>query len=199
MRIGPDAPAPVGAAPRGSPLQPRARLLLLVAPPDAVAGACRAAQEYLTFVSRVSSDRDRRPDRVLGVWSDGPLVEVVPDVLDCACRSARSTIRIRESVGVSGCWSLYWLDVDGGDATPGVGDVREELVAALMAVSARRGSAPPQFVPVSLPLYESPEVARAGSRRLMKRFPGVIREPVLWNTATGSAGDVPRPDRGGRS
>lgn len=158
-------------------------LLLQVQPGVNVRGACHAAGEFLTFRSkRVLGESPAQDSGVIAVWIDACVPDVAPDGSDCAC--AGGTL-VRESVGVNGLWTLYWLHVPVMNEVADMGSVRERLASVLLGTRTQPATSP-RFCPVFDPAEERVDAIRAECQRLTQRFPGVIGTPIVWNRATGT-------------
>lgn len=123
---------------------------------------------------------------MIGVWLDESMVDVTPDVLDCASMASDGRIRIVESSGINGVWSLYSLDAE-LRAIADIRTIRERLITVLIAVVPRGPRhAPPQFSPVFDPAVDRLDGIRLQTRRLNRLFHDLIGEPLAWNSTTGA-------------
>jgi hypothetical protein len=94
--------------------------------------------------------------------------------------------QIRESVGVSGIWCLGWVDADHARKSSDLGTTRETLVSALIADRPpHQQSRALQFVPV-FDADDNCNFSLLQTERLQELFPGLIGQPMTWNTATGA-------------
>mgnify|MGYP001445939229 CR=1 FL=1 len=164
--------------------------ILVVSSAEELPAALASANEYLRFLRK----RFREPDKhapLLGVWVGGRVDQywsalVSCDVgVPCSQQHARGSSqcpgagdhswRLRESVSVSGSWTLYWLDyVVRSDQVPAVAGCRDPLRAiaealSCCAVSPIRGA----FFPV----FGTSSCAESRLdllRQLQEDFPGLV-------------------------
>jgi hypothetical protein len=159
--------------------------LLLVRSHDDIPRACREAGEFLAFqrarLPTMHAEQDRRP---IGIWVDAVMVDVPPQVFDCASASGRRPFQIRETVGLGGIRQLCWLDVASDGRQDTLAEVREALVSALLGERPRSTDrADQRFIPVfdadDTLAFIQPQI-----KRLQELFPDLIGPPAMWNRTT---------------
>ncbi len=162
-------------------------LLLLVRSGDDLPRACREAAAFLAFQgARLPTAYSRQDGRLVGIWVDPVLVDLPPEVLGPGSATSARHFRIRESVGVSGMWCLCWLD--GGHVRQffDLVTLRETLVSALIAAQPPpQGAETVQFVPV-FDAADDCDSILVRTDQLRELFPGLIGEPMSWNSSTGA-------------
>ena len=161
--------------------------LLVVASDEGVVRASREVAAFLTFRRARLSPADEEHGRsVIGIWVDSTMVDAVPSVLDVASASCHGQFHVRESIGMNGLWSLWWLDVELADAATAVDTVRESLIATLAAIRPPRDDGRvPRFAPV-FGIDQHPLAIHVEMNRLRELFPRLIGEPVTWAGTTGA-------------
>lgn len=166
--------------------------LLVVASDDAVIRASRDIAAFLTFRrSRLSPADEEHGRSVIGIWVDSTMVDAVPTVLDVASASCHGQFHVRESIGMNGIWSSWWLDVELAGAA--VDTVRESLIATLAAIRPPRGDGrAPRFVPV-FGIDQHPFAIHVEMKRLRELLPRLIGEPLTWDSTTGALRRVSEP------
>lgn len=161
--------------------------LLLVRSSDDVPRACREAGEFLAFQRMRLATMDGRQDRrLIGIWIDPMMVDAPPEICRVGSAARACQFQIRESVGVNGIWCLCWVDADHARNSSDLAITRETLVSAL--VEEQEPHQQPrtlQFIPV----FDADDNCRSAllhAERLRELFPGLIGQPLKWNTATGA-------------
>ena len=159
--------------------------LLLVRSSDDVPRACREAGEFLAFQrARLPTVHAQQDRRLVGIWIDPVMVDAPPETCGVGLASRACQFQIRESVGVSGIWCLCWVDADHAGESSDLVTMRETLVSALIEEQ------PPRQQPRSLqfiPVFDADDnchLALLHTERLRELFPGLIGQPMTWNTAT---------------
>lgn len=162
--------------------------LLLVRSSNDVSRACREAGEFLAIRrARLPTEHAEQGRRLVGIWIDPVMVDAPPEKIcgpGLAFRACQ--FQIRESVGVSGIWCLGWVDADHARKSSDLGTTRETLVSALIA------DRPPHQQPRALqfiPVFDADDNCNFSllqTERLQELFPGLIGQPMTWNTATGA-------------
>lgn len=161
--------------------------LLVVASDEAVVRASQEVAAFLTFRrARLSPADEERGRSVIGIWVDSTMVDAVPSVLDVASATCPGQFHVRESIGMNGIWSLWWLDVESADAATAVDTVCGSLIATLAAIRPPRDDGRvARFVPV-FGLDQHPLAIHVEMNRLRELFPRLIGEPVTWDSTTGA-------------
>lgn len=174
--------------------------LLLVRSSDDVPRASREVGRFLAFQrAQFPSTASRPGGALVGIWVNPALVDAPSEVWDSISGSGAEAFRIRTSIGVNGVWSLVWLDAHPADKIGDFGRVREGLVSALMeeqSLHQCRRNLP--FVPV----FDSGDdhySVLLRTERLRELFPGLIDDPMTWNTATGALAGFPIASHSGRA
>lgn len=159
--------------------------LLLVRSSDDVSRACREANAFLAFQeARLAAAAAPRDRKLVGIWLDPELVDAPPEVWTAISTAGTRKHRIGQSVGVSGVWSLCWLDAEPACDTVDMETLRESLVSSLIDETVP--SLPPgrlRFVPVFDAADDHDSVLRR-TERLRERFPGLIGDPMRWKTCS---------------
>lgn len=170
------------------------RWLLVVASDETVVRASQEVAAFLTFRrARLSPTDEERARSVIGIWVDSTMVDAVPSVLDMPSATCHEQFHVRESIGMNGMWSLWWLDVKRADAATAVDAVRESLIATLAALRPPRDDGRVrQFVPV-FDIDQHPLAIHVEMNRLRELFPRLIGEPVMWDRTTGAPLGVSGP------
>ena len=173
-------------------------MLLVIAPGSALLGRCRMAGEFLAC-----RHARRTPDdpaiRVLGVWLDAAGVDVAPLGLPDPPGNPPRTVRLRESVGINGLWSLQSLESTLATARD-ARHARESLVRSLACGSrSPKGRPSPQFAPVFDPTLDAREDMWREWERLRRLFPQFVTEPIAWTVETGEIGSPVPPSEAGRA
>ena len=147
----------------------------MIASADHVDRAVRDVEAFLAFQrARPSPTHDEHRRDVIGIWVDSTMVDAVPSVLDVASASCHGQFHVRESIGMNGLWSLWWLDVELADAATAVDTVRESLIATLAAIRPPRDDGRvPRFAPV-FGIDQHPLAIHVEMNRLRELFPRLI-------------------------
>lgn len=114
------------------------------------------------------------------------MVDAPPEICGFGSAARMRQFRIRESVGVSGMWCLGWLD--GGYVREffDLVTLRETLVSALIAAQPPpQGAETVQFVPV-FDAADDCDSILVHTDQLRELFPGLIGEPMSWDSSTGA-------------
>lgn len=161
--------------------------LLLVRSSDDVPRACREAGEFLAFQrARLPTEHAEQGSRLVGIWIDPVMVDAPPETCGVGLASRACQFQIRESVGVSGIWCLCWVDADHARKSSDLVTTRETLVSALIEEQpTHQQPRTLQFIPV----FDADDNCRSAllhAERLRELFPGLIGQPLTWNTATGA-------------
>lgn len=171
----------------GTVVTPAERHWLVIASADHVDRAVRDVEAFLAFQrARPSPTHDEHRRDVIGIWVDSTMVDAVPAVFDVRSATRHRRFRVRESVGVNGLWSLWWLDVELAGVSTAFQTVRESLIATLAAVQpSRDGDRVPRFVPV-FGVEQHSSAIQIEVDRLRELFQSRIGEPVTWDSRTGA-------------
>jgi len=153
----------------------------LVRSQEDVSRTCRDLSDL--FEQQMRRDRRASPaECLLGIWVDPHLVESPPSVLcvDGRSSSAEASVPIRCTAGLSGVWTLCWLEVAG--RTDGVTMSRGDLLAGLTAHGgeASRG----RFAPV-FPSDTAPSEVEFQMRELESRYPRRLMAPLIQDLVSG--------------
>lgn len=166
-------------------------LLLLVRSGDDVPRACRDVGEFLAFQrARLPTVNTEEGRRLVGIWVDPVTVDTPPEVWGVGSVSSARRFRIRETVGMSGIWCLCWLDVDHGGELSDPITLRETMVSALIKQQpSHQHPSARQFYPV-FDADDDNNSILLHTRQLREVFPGLIAEPMSWDSSTGALTDL---------
>lgn len=142
-----------------------------------LAAACRRLGELLSQGRQRSPERPT--ERLLGIWVDAALAADVPAVMSVAGSIPVQQLRIIESTGLDGVWTLCRCESLGPVSTVS----RELLVQALTAASERDGHG--VFIPV-FGADAPPAQVRGELERLRNAGPGRIGAPLFQDPASGA-------------
>lgn len=144
--------------------------MLLVVPDAAdVPAATSAASQFLIFQrQRVQATRE---DEILGVWVTRDLDAGLP-----AWLSVDAALGIRESLSLSGVWTLCWLDGPLWRRATTSADRRELLLRALAQAVSTPSNSPAECGPF-FPVFRAdapPEHVSVALRQLRTRYPHLV-------------------------
>ena len=115
------------------------------------------------------------------MWVDQRMVEQLPRVLSVHDQSAADRpVHIRRTAGVSGVWTLCWLDTESESGSVTIS--RLDLLAGLTTHS---GALPGgRFAPV-FPSDMAPSEITSEMRALLDRHPQHVMAPLFQDSASG--------------
>ena len=151
------------------------------------ADLARACEELGDFFSFRRRQRDQAPlaETLLGIWIEPRMAVEVPCVLTLRDQSAAGRpVQIRETTGLSGIWTMCWLETPGGEDRNEVS--RQDLLGALIESSGfgQEGVPSGRFIPV-FRSDAAPSEAQTEMRSLRKWYPHHMIAPLYQDPVTG--------------
>ena len=157
--------------------------LLVVRSSEHAARACGDVSNFLAL------HRDQHRPRkqslafpIVGLWIESAMIDLPVESFGAKLGSDDCVIRFRESMGISGIWSLWWLDVKRSAGIARTQTLRESLLESL---TCNRREPRPRFAPVFNPA-DSTDMARAESIRLGQQFAGFVMSPMFCEPKKGA-------------
>jgi hypothetical protein len=153
-------------------------LLLFVRAMDDVMPAVEAASEFLSHRQQ-QLEGSRQSDDLLGIWIDRDLEAALPassiPSLHSSSERPTTTVRLDNSVSLSGIWTLCWIDLSTPESRLGGNSPREVLIGAVAEVFSERHSS--TGAGLLLPVFgagDPTEGIDASIADLKSRYPGLI-------------------------
>lgn len=121
------------------------------------------------------------PEDLLGIWVDEQAMEQPPCILSLPDQSAvGSPIHIRRTAGLSGVWTLCWLETENDSGNLALS--RPDLLAGLIGYC--EGSPRGRLAPV-FPSHMVPSEMESQMRDLLHRHPHRLLGPLIQDSASG--------------
>ena len=159
-------------------------MLVLVRGSEDLARACSELSDFFAIRQR-QRDHAPVPETLLGIWVGPGMAAEVPSVLTSRTRSAAGwPVQIRETVGLSGIWTICWLETPRGEGRDDLS--RFALLGSLIesADQGEDGVSPGRFAPVFRGVTAPSEV-QAEMRSLQEPYSHHLLTPLFQNPVTG--------------
>lgn len=151
----------------------------------------RASEEQVAYLSFLQRRSGGGVSEVLqGIWLDEKGVASLPSVLVLRdAEGAPRTVRVLETTGLNGIWTLCWLEAAARTVT------RADLAAALLDCFGHKATGTAALAARFIPVFtqDMPECSiRQELRALELRYPGLVLPPIYLDGA--GAMDLPPPE-----
>jgi hypothetical protein len=157
--------------------------LLVVRSSEHAARACRDVSNFLTLhPDQNLPGKQSSACPIIGLWVESAMIDLPVESFGAKLDSDGCEIRFRESMGINGLWSLWWLDVRRAAEIAGTRTLRESLLEAL---TCHRREPRPRFAPV-FNAADPTAMASAESSRLRQQFAGFVMPPMFCDSKKGA-------------
>jgi len=167
--------------------------LLVVCSGEDVAEAFREAGKYLEWRRERFPETERPPGSpIIGMWIQSATPDLPCERLGLEWASDQCVFQFRESIGISGKWSLWCLDASTVAGVTAPKTLRESLLVSLTNDLRDPG---PRFAPV-FDVEDAPASIREETRRIDRQFSTLVMPALISDTDRGALYPVSAAWRG---